>query len=138
MIPAEEIAKMAKKALDEALRERGHVNVLIAGRSGVGKSTLINEIFQGKLADTGQGKPVTQTTREISKEGMPLTIWDTRGLEMAAFRDTIKELENLIVERSREQDHIRHIHVSWLCIHEDGRRVEEAEIEVHPTKAYFD
>ena len=55
-----------KQALEEALRERGHVNILIAGRTGVGKSTLINAVFQGNLATTGQGKPVTQETREIT------------------------------------------------------------------------
>ncbi|WP_254508214.1 GTPase [Anatilimnocola floriformis] len=38
---------LAKNALEEALRERGHANVLIAGRTGVGKSTLINSVFQG-------------------------------------------------------------------------------------------
>jgi len=71
-----------KKALDEALRERGHVNVLIAGRTGVGKSTLVKPVFQGEFATTGQGRPVTEHTREITREGVPLTIFDTRGLEM--------------------------------------------------------
>jgi uncharacterized protein (DUF697 family) len=131
MAQPEDIAAMARKAIEEAIRERGQVNVLIAGRTGVGKSTLINSIFQGKLAETGQGRPITQTTREITKEGIPLAIWDTRGLEMAAFKDIIGELEKLIADRAREHDHRRHIHVAWLCIHEDGRRVEEAEIDLH-------
>lgn len=135
MSNAEDIAGMAKKALEKAIRERGQVNVLIAGRTGVGKSTLINAIFQGKLADTGQGRPVTSCTREITKEGIPLAIWDTRGLEMAAYKETITELENLVVSRSQETDSKRHIHVAWLCVHEDGRRVEEAEIVLHNTLA---
>lgn len=122
---------MAKKAMEDAIRGLGQVNVLIAGRTGVGKSTLINAIFQGKLAETGQGRPVTQTTREITKEGIPLAIWDTRGLEMAAFKEIIDDLEQLIANRAREQDFKRHIHVAWLCIHEDGRRVEEAEVLLH-------
>jgi uncharacterized protein (DUF697 family)/GTPase SAR1 family protein len=137
MAGPEDIAGIAKKALEEAMRERGQVNVLIAGRTGVGKSTLINAIFQGKLAATGQGRPVTQSTREITKEGIPLAIWDTRGLEMAAFRETIAELEALVASRSRETDAKRHIHVAWLCIHEDGRRVEDAEIELHKTLARY-
>ena len=131
MTNSEDIAGLTKKLLEEAIRERGQVNVLIAGRTGVGKSTLINEIFQGKLADTGQGRPVTQTTRKITKEGIPLAIWDTRGLEMDAFKETITELERLVISLSHETDHNRHIHVAWLCIHEDGRRVEDAEIELH-------
>ncbi len=57
-----------KNAMDEALKRRGMANILIAGKTGVGKSTLINSIFQGNLAETGQGKPVTQYTREITKK----------------------------------------------------------------------
>ncbi len=56
------LADAVKKAMDEAMRERGHGNVLIAGRTGVGKSTLINAMFQGNIAETGQGRPVTQQT----------------------------------------------------------------------------
>ena len=58
----------------------GMCNVLIAGRAGVGKSTLINSVFHGRMVATGQGKPVTKTTRFITKSGVPLGIWDTRGL----------------------------------------------------------
>lgn len=61
----------AEKAMEAALKQRGRVNIVIAGRIGVGKSTLINSIFQGRMADTGQGRPVTKETREITKEGIP-------------------------------------------------------------------
>lgn len=119
-----------KDALHEALRERGHVNVLIAGRTGVGKSTLINSVFQGNFATTGQGRPVTQNTREIKKEGIPLSIFDTRGLEMADFSETLDALKSLINQRSRNTDSNQHIHVAWICIVEDSRRVEPAEEEL--------
>ncbi|NCC62580.1 MAG: DUF697 domain-containing protein [Verrucomicrobiae bacterium] len=118
-------------AIQKATTERGHINVLIAGRSGVGKSTLINSVFQAKMADTGQGKPVTRNTREITKEGVPLTIFDTRCLEISDFSNTLEELERLISERRTDRDSNRHLHVAWLCIHEDGRRVEDAEVELH-------
>lgn len=42
-------------------------------RTGVSKSTLIDSVFQGNFATTGQGRPVTQNTREIKKEGIPPT-----------------------------------------------------------------
>ncbi len=42
-----DFGKLIKEMLEEACEERGHTNVLIAGRTGVGKSTLINSVFEG-------------------------------------------------------------------------------------------
>lgn len=116
-----------KDALREAYERRGNVNILIAGATGVGKSTLINAIFQGKMADTGQGRPVTQNTREIKKDGIPLSIFDTRGLEMVDFDKTMQELQTLVSERAKDTDYRKHIHLAWVCILEDSRRVQPAE-----------
>jgi predicted GTPase/uncharacterized protein (DUF697 family) len=125
------------QAAERAKRELGHITILIAGRSGVGKSTLINAVFEGDLAATGQGRPVTQHTREITKEGMPLTIWDTRGLEIAAYKETLSQLERHVMERSRDPEPQRHIHIAWLCVNEDSARVEDAEIELHEMLAKY-
>lgn len=125
-----DLGKLIREAMEEALGERGHANVLIAGRTGVGKSTLINSVFQGDLATTGQGRPVTENTREITKEGVPLSIFDTRGLEMADFSGTLASLESFVYERYADPNEGKHIHVAWVCITEDSRRVEDAETEL--------
>ena len=130
MIQSPDLKEVFDEAVEEALRKLGKVNVLIAGRTGVGKSTLINSIFHGNMAVTGQGKPVTQTTRLISKEGVPLSIWDTRGLEMSDFKKTLDELMELVEKRAKETEAQDHIHAAWLCVHEDGRRIESAEEEL--------
>jgi uncharacterized protein (DUF697 family)/GTP-binding protein EngB required for normal cell division len=114
-------------AIEEALRERGRVNVLIAGKSGVGKSTLVNAVFDKQLATTGQGRPVTTETREISKEGIPVHIFDTRGLELGAYQHIADELNAFIRERNASADPQQHIHVGWVCVAEDSRRLEEGE-----------
>jgi uncharacterized protein (DUF697 family)/GTP-binding protein EngB required for normal cell division len=118
---------LVQDALRKALKERGHVNIIIAGRTGVGKSTLINAIFQGNLATTGQGRPVTQDTREFKKEAVPLSIFDTRGLEMADYKKLISDLDLFANGRAKNIDPSQHIHVAWICIAEDSRRVEPAE-----------
>lgn len=125
------IDEILNEAINKATTERGNITVLIAGRTGVGKSTLINSIFQSNIAETGQGRPVTVNTRELTKEGVPITIFDTRGLEMSKFKETMVELEKLIKDRSTDRDTNRHIHVAWLCVQEDGRRVEDAEVDLH-------
>ncbi len=109
------------------MNERGHVNILIAGRSGVGKSTLINSVFDGDFVRTGVGKPVTQGTREIRKEGIPLSIFDTRGLEMANYKESDEQLRKFIADRRLGTDPKTHIHLAWICIAEDLRRIEDAE-----------
>jgi uncharacterized protein (DUF697 family)/GTP-binding protein EngB required for normal cell division len=135
MSEAFNVAELAKNALDEALRERGHVTVLIAGRTGVGKSTLVNSVFQGDFATTGHGRPVTLHTREITKEGVPLSIVDTRGLELADNQRSLKALVEFVTARQTESNPNRHIHVAWLCVEEDLRRVEEAESALVETLA---
>lgn len=114
--------------VNEALKSRGKVNILIAGKTGVGKSTLINAIFQGNMAQTGQGRPVTKQTREITKEGVPVSIFDTRGLEIAEYRETVGELATFISERNSDTDPMKHIHIAWGCISEGSRRIEDAEV----------
>lgn len=130
-----DLLEIVKKALEEAERDFGKINVLMAGRTGVGKSTLINSVFRGSLATTGQGEPVTQTTRLLSKQGVPLAIWDTRGLEMADFAETLGELTRLVEMRLQDPNPHNHVHVAWLCLHEDGRRVEAAERDLCRTLA---
>src|SRR5689334_5463326 len=114
-----DIGEEARKRVEEALKARGTANIVIAGRSGVGKTTLINATFQGNMGETGQGRPVTPSTREIFKEGIPLTVFDTRGLEMERYGETVAELERLIRERNSSSDPTRHLHLAWVCVSED-------------------
>jgi len=119
-------------AIDEAIREAvkgaGKINIIVAGKTGVGKSTLINCVFRGELAKTGSGTPVTQGIEEISKEGHPITIIDSKGLELADYEKITEELQEFISQRSSNHDEDKHIHAAWVCIQEGGARVEEAEI----------
>lgn len=122
---------MLNDAMKRSAEQRGRVNILVAGKTGVGKSTLINSVFQGELCKTGQGRPVTPDTREIFKEDIPIHIFDTRGLEVKNFQATLDELLAVVKDRKGRPDPNEHIHVAWLCIQEDGRRIEDSEILLH-------
>ena len=125
-----DLVRLIDEKLHDALKKRGKVNVLVAGKTGVGKSTLINAVFQGDLATTGQGRPVTKNTREIKKEGVPVSIFDTRGLELESFKETLLELTKFVDDRGQREDPNEHLHCAWICLTEDGRRVEDAEINL--------
>ena len=129
-----EVAEDAKsfnirKIIDDALEKIGQVNIIIAGKTGVGKSTLVNAVFKGNLAETGVGKPVTQTMKEYSKSGEPVHIFDTKGFELGNALTIREELKSEIEKRKKLGDMKKQIHLAWFCISNDGKRVEKAEID---------
>lgn len=61
-------------------------NILLLGKTGVGKSTFINYLFEKDICVTGAGKPVTQNIYGyINKDivNMPIRVFDSKGLEVA-------------------------------------------------------
>ncbi|AZY49185.1 GTPase [Bordetella avium] len=117
-------------AIRTATQGAGRVNLLIAGKTGVGKSTLVNTVFRGELARTGAGKPVTQSTQAYTRPGHPLTIIDTRGLEMADYAGSRQALADLVRERAAAEDPNQHVHAAWLCIQDSSHRIEDAEVDL--------
>ncbi len=127
----EELLKKMVSDFRKEMKELGHVNIIIAGKTGVGKSTLINAAFREHLAETGMGKPVTSCCRKIEKEGVPIRIYDTVGLELneARKRESIAEIRGLIQEKiDLGPEHAdEFIHCVWYCVQSDSDRFEESE-----------
>lgn len=124
-----DLGRIVNEQLEEQLKQRGVVNIIIAGKTGVGKSTLINSLFQGDIAATGQGKPVTQETRQYTKKDIPVSIYDTKGLETEKCKETLQSLETIVKEKNSNRDPKEHIHLALVCILEDSARVEDGEIK---------
>lgn len=122
------IAAIVKEKVAGSKKEIGKVNIMAVGKTGVGKSTLINAVLEGNLATTGVGKPVTQQIQRYTKEGMPVGIYDTKGLEVKDYQTILDDLSTFVKGANKNEDPSEHIHVAWVCISEGSRRVEEAEI----------
>lgn len=126
----QDLSNIVEQAIESNFKGMGNINILIAGKTGVGKSTLINTVFRSELAEVGYGRPVTQGVEKITKEGMPLTIYDTKGLELEDYNAVLAELTELMNEKNSSIDSDEHIHVAWVCISAEGLRIEDAELNL--------
>ncbi|MBS3874078.1 MAG: DUF697 domain-containing protein [Dethiobacter sp.] len=122
---------MLREECDKERRNMGTANIMIVGKTGVGKSTLINNVFRECLATTGIGRPVTQHLTKLTKKGVPLTLYDSKGLELdAAVQRQIKaEIVSEIDAKLRDGAPQDFIHVVWYCINAASNRIEAFEIE---------
>ena len=131
---AVDIDKVAQEAIDaisEKIKNLNTLNIIVAGKTGVGKSTLINAVFRDKLAETGMGKPVTDHMRKISKKGIPLAIYDTKGFELGKeVQQQVKQEVMETISKGLATQYInKAIHCIWYCINTASNRVEPEEIE---------
>jgi uncharacterized protein (DUF697 family) len=108
----------------------GRFNIVVAGRTGVGKTTLIGAIFGHEVGNTLMGRPRTRGRiwyPEDPGEADILRLCDTEGLEMERYSETLEGLKNEIKTRNASRDPFDHIHVAWLCIDEPSLTVQPGE-----------
>lgn len=119
--------ELLEMKMQEAARNLGRVNILVAGKTGAGKTTLVNAVFGEKVGETGMGGPVTPGVVWHEPPGLPIRLCDTRGLETADFQKTLGAIEREIEKTSASGRIEDRLHLAWLCISERGARIEAAE-----------
>lgn len=118
-------------------------NIIVAGITGVGKSTLINAVFGKELAVTGIGKPQTAAPEEYEDEDVPIRIWDTVGFELLEEKRNavINNIRDIISQKNKEKNSFERIHAIWYCINAENKRFQETEvnfvIELHRLQVPF-
>ena len=109
-----------------------HLNIILAGPTGAGKSTLINKILNltgDKAIKTAIGAPCTMGEPNYyeSKTVPLLRLADSRGIEKTNYK--VKELsesiEKFIKSKLESENPDSFIHCIWYCI--TGTRLEEIE-----------
>lgn len=102
-------------------------NILIAGATGVGKSSLINHIFGKAVAVVGTGKPVTQKIDVYESEDVDVRIFDSKGYEIGTQGDD--EFYNNVVNLAQVTNTPNNaIHLIWYCIASSGGRVQDYDL----------
>ena len=109
-----------------------NLTVMLVGKSGVGKSTLINNVLKIKKAITGTGSFQTTEIKAYYNKDLPyLRLIDTRGIEinLQYGADALMEdAQNYIKEQLSTDDINNFVHCIWYCI--TGNRFEQAEIDL--------
>lgn len=107
----------------------GRFNLALFGKTGVGKSTLVNAIFGEEVARTGIGQPVTKGSHLYLDRVGHLGLVDTQGVEIGRDdREILRDLEKVIKE-SRRLPLAEQIHVAWYCVRGMDRRFEDTEAD---------
>ena len=106
------------------------INVILLGKTGSGKSTLINAVLGEEMAKVGVGSPITQkNTMYTSSKIEWLTLFDTKGFELGDFHYAQSNLAALIRHNKDKKSEDR-IHLCWYCINDTGKRYENEEINL--------
>lgn len=121
------------KKFNQEMKEMGHANLIIAGKTGAGKSTLINAAFRENIAKTGIGTPVTGEgdVKWYEKKDFPLRIYDTIGLELDEERRkrSLEMIKSVCQEAKRSNNPDKFIHAMWYCVTSYSDRLEPYEAD---------
>ena len=124
-----------------------YFNILVIGSTGVGKSTLINEVLKldensENSAKTGMGEPITlgEPKPYISDKVKGLKLWDSQGIDKSGYNiDQLKNsVINLINTNAKENNPDNFIHCIWYCVSEHRFETIERDFLIDLMKIYHD
>jgi len=121
-----------EKEFDKQMNEIQQPNIMVVGGTGVGKSSVINEVFGKEFSKVGAGEPVTKGCTKYSQPGTPISIFDTEGYEIIDGEANNGNFEKKVIseiERRNELELKEQIHLFWYCISISNHRITSYDIK---------
>lgn len=105
-------------------------NILVAGYTGCGKTSLIRTVLGGEIvpqAGISNGKPCRIDFDCYENESIRL--WDSRGLELGEKEDEFKDMMREFVSSCQDDPNVdEHIHLVWYLIQGNSARVTDCDV----------
>jgi uncharacterized protein (DUF697 family)/GTP-binding protein EngB required for normal cell division len=114
-------------AYREQAQRIGRFNLAVFGKTGAGKSSLVNAVFGDTVAETGIGKPVTTGTTCYEHPSGTFGMFDCVGFETGESGDDILANLRVTVEAYRDRPLADQIPVAWYVLRWSDRRFEDAQ-----------
>ena len=112
-----------------------HINFIVIGKSGIGKSTFINEsllLSKEKKAKEGIRKSITKKSSLYESDKLKMVrMWDTQGLDYKISQEFILNEVKNIIENGLKKGPDHYINIILYCItgerfhDEDGKLIYE-------------
>ena len=119
-------------------------NVLIIGKTGTGKSSFADYLFDVDKFTTGSGEPVTSWAENFQayhfeKEGIKINVYDSVGLEPDNQTKWMSELDKFLAQKQSQKDPNKIIHTLFYVINASSARIELGEIDkIRENKEKYD
>ena len=110
------------------------LNLLVLGKTGVGKSSLLNALVGKEVEETrSASKPVTKRgifPHEAEIDGKKVIIHDSWGLEVGKDEEWEKIINNALKEKGIDKDIKDWFHSVTYCIQAGGYKIQDFDIEI--------
>ena len=127
----------AKKEVKDFIKKP---NILLCGATGVGKSSLVNDLFNLSVEDANaatvgkSGRPETVGIKRYTSDESTINLYDSEGYEIGKvdqnekdryYTEVISYIDKLRKENPAKME--EHIHEVWYCVSAGNKRFYEVD-----------